>query len=167
MRGKATLQDTSITFDRITPAYAGKGNVTRQKSRPMRDHPRVCGERTRVCGEAAAKTGSPPRMRGKDTLTAEDVQQIGITPAYAGKGPSCPSKSTVLKDHPRVCGERNISSYGRVRWEGSPPRMRGKGRACRQTRRLSGITPAYAGKGHFKPAVTAFWKDHPRVCGER
>ena len=32
---------------------------------------------------------------------------------------------------------------------------------------VQGITPAYAGKSSFVPALDGISQDHPRVCGEK
>ena len=45
MRGKDLLLVPNIFPYRITPAYAGKRNYEKKKSRPCRDHPCVCGEK--------------------------------------------------------------------------------------------------------------------------
>ena len=45
--------------------------------------------------------------------------------------------------------------------------MRGKAPPHAVKRRLSGITPAYAGKSAFLVGVVGDFGDHPRVCGEK
>ena len=45
--------------------------------------------------------------------------------------------------------------------------MRGKGRHCTKFGKQCGITPAYAGKSHSVPLKYHFYKDHPRLCGEK
>ena len=52
-------------------------------------------------------------------------------------------------------------------YEGSPPRMRGKGDAHVIRDRAHGITPAYAGKRKSRRSKHLRKKDHPRVCGEK
>ena len=51
-----------------------------------------------------------------------------------------------MKDHPRLCGEKNFIRVHRVRQSGSPPPMRGKDIRRRVIEPFAGITPAYAGK---------------------
>ena len=65
-------------------------------------------------------------MRGKVSSVTNIAIQIGITPAYAGK-----SRAMYAGDRAR---------------KGSPPPMRGKGKAERTLMGRDGITPAYAGK---------------------
>ena len=93
------------------------------------------------------KKGSPPRMRGKALLRQCRNCRIGITPAYAGKRLSQCRAPTVIRDHPRVCGEKGLNPVHRCCRSGSPPRMRGKAR-------------------NVQDPVGSFW-DHPRVCGEK
>ena len=66
-------------------------------------------------------------MRGKDAAGAFRAAAPGITPAYAGKRFSCLDRPQLLRDHPRLCGEK-CSVICMVRlFLGSPPPMRGKG----------------------------------------
>ena len=50
----------------------------------------------------------------------------GITPAYAGKSSNYNGCGELVRDHPRVCGEKEMPDLTYRRAEGSPPRMRGK-----------------------------------------
>ena len=50
---------------------------------------------------------------------------------------------------------------------GSPPRMRGKASHSPGRSPGTGITPAYAGKRHFRDFRRLSPGDHPRVCGEK
>ena len=111
---------------RITPAYAGKSRPETTLKQQQGDHPRVCGEKSMHKAKRRTKKGSPPRMRGKAWFIPFPVRKFGITPAYAGK--SCipaPSRSR-SRDHPRVCGEKNLTLNYEDMQKGSPPRMRGK-----------------------------------------
>ena len=111
--------------------------------------------------------GSPPRMRGKEWFRDENLQQPGITPAYAGKSALMPAVMAGSQDHPRVCGEKYSLALFLGLHQGSPPRMRGKGGIPGSCRTRKGITPAYAGKsGKIQKWPCAPW-DHPRVCGEK
>ena len=49
------------------------------------DHPRLCGEKSTEDTSDATNEGSPPPMRGKVSGELLDINQYGITPAYAGK----------------------------------------------------------------------------------
>ena len=110
------------------------------------DHPRVCGEKSYQDSQHGCQSGSPPRMRGKDANGLNMLSNLGITPAYAGKRPSRLRRDHERRDHPRVCGEKSSMNAVIDPKEGSPPRMRGKGKRGRCCRHLHGITPAYAGK---------------------
>ena len=129
--------------------------------------PRVCGEKFRAYAMIWQEWGSPPRMRGKDRGLAEGTFVVGITPAYAGKSPcTCMARGS-CRDHPRVCGEKVPAIRRFAQIMGSPPRMRGKGRAARLHHLIDGITPAYAGKSPVCCPAHRFLWDHPRVCGEK
>ena len=47
-------------------------------------------------------------MRGKVHMFYDRISAGRITPAYAGKSHSVPAFSKVLRDHPRLCGEKQI-----------------------------------------------------------
>ena len=112
-------------------------------------------------------TGSPPRMRGKGSITERAFIYLRITPAYAGKSAPSPQVQLLPWDHPRVCGEKLHQRFVvRIR-VGSPPRMRGKvERLCQSDCRI-GITPAYAGKRNAQRLGASGSRDHPRICGEK
>ena len=87
MRGKASGVPPCSCSPGITPAYAGKRARGIQPQQGKQDHPRVCGEKRRSYGKLRRPLGSPPRMRGKDSLGWHPEKPHGITPAYAGKSP--------------------------------------------------------------------------------
>ena len=117
--------------------------------------------------KAGRISGSPPRMRGKAYEYVVNGGIHRITPAYAGKSSLSQADKAVLRDHPRVCGEKTGSAEANPFGAGSPPRMRGK--VVGQVRNLSDrrITPAYAGKRMRCLLLEQTIRDHPRVCGEK
>ena len=68
MRGKELRVETCFSHDGITPAYAGKRVAGGFRPGTTQDHPRVCGEKSRPGVVANSIKGSPPRMRGKETV---------------------------------------------------------------------------------------------------
>ena len=106
-------------------------------------------------------------MRGKDEKLKERHGTAGITPAYAGKRTARFIRKTPFWDHPRLCGEKS-DMLEKITWNlGSPPPMRGKVAERLYYRRVSGITPAYAGKSLHRPLRCRPLWDHPRLCGEK
>ena len=146
MRGKANASSHGFCGQRITPAYAGKSCANTAQQFCAWDHPRICGEKSSPARQPVGGGGSPPRMRGKVQSLRENIQRMGITPAYAGKRAQVQSQRTAHRDHPRVCGEKYKGVQQVSCILGSPPRMRGKGGAMCSTHLSKGITPAYAGK---------------------
>ena len=69
----------------ITPACAGKTSKQDCGAYAPRDHPRVCGENAYHIPSFIITLGSPPRVRGKPAYIGLLCQDIGITPACAGK----------------------------------------------------------------------------------
>ena len=127
-------------------------------------------------------------MRGKGVLVLLRCDDLGITPAYAGKRDHEASGTADKRDHPRLCGEKLVTetfshsplgspppmrgkgisfSGGDILCIGSPPPMRGKGPVTRFKTSSQGITPAYAGKSHLWKMPASRVQDHPRLCGEK
>ena len=65
MRGKPLQRILRLSGGRITPADAGKTLYYRHGKGMPKDHPRGCGENVPTATAVSARTGSPPRMRGK------------------------------------------------------------------------------------------------------
>ena len=106
-------------------------------------------------------------MRGKDAFYGTAIENLGITPAYAGKSRSVRRSGILTQDHPRLCGEKQFSAEQTTITVGSPPPMRGKGFQSGEGQFLIGITPAYAGKSSAITLQLLIVGDHPRLCGEK
>ena len=130
------------------------------------DHPRVCGEHLAVRTLRQNSPGSSPRMRGTHGIPGRCRSDDGIIPAYAGNTQVHMAGRVPLWDHPRVCGEHNMSRAGLAVNQGSSPRMRGTLDQCTPQRQNHGIIPAYAGNTGASSVSDSSRKDHPRVCGE-
>ena len=167
MRGKAPFCRMSLHPGRITPAYAGKRWTASKKETSRWDHPRICGEKLKRLCQSDGAVGSPPHMRGKERQDGGKNEIHGITPAYAGKRARKRNTYPCNRDHPRICGEKIMSCERPLIRVGSPPHMRGKANVCGRARADMRITPAYAGKRWSRPACTALFWDHPRICGEK
>ena len=89
-----------------------------------------------------------------------------LIPAHAGKTHECCHSCSVLKAHPRACGENSEALTYKARESGSSPRMRGKLWNSVKDIFSNGLIPAHAGKtimGTENPSPAAA---HPRACGE-
>ena len=87
-------------------------------------------------------------MRGKVPSLNSLTSPYRITPAYAGKRPYVPHLRHLKEDHPRLCGEKDLTLIFKSLKIGSPPPMRGKDNLFPQNRINHRITPAYAGKSY-------------------
>ena len=132
---------------RITPACAGRRILIENISFPVKDHPRVRGEKGDAVMMQKLRSGSPPRARGEAVQFRRLDVSDGITPACAGRRAGV-SKSTVTV------------------W-GSPPRARGEVRVYLARIRKHRITPACAGRSTKRFIAADCEKDHPRVRGEK
>ena len=127
----------------------------------------MCREKSKLFPVDDAVKGSPPHMRGKGQNQRGTGSGRGITPAYAGKSGRESGTRACCRDHPRVCGEKTISSCRIRRNSGSPPRVRGKVGDLGLYTLYYGITPAYAGKRCRSPAFRSMPWGYPRMCGEK
>ena len=105
-------------------------------------------------------------MRGKHPLHSPKGKSYGNIPAYAGKTGERFSRAGPSSEHPRVCGENNLSALGLGFLVGTSPRMRGKLFFQDAGGMKPGNIPAYAGKTAL--TLARWWNswEHPRVCGE-
>ena len=106
MRGKVASSIPAFAQSGITPAHAGKRRPRHGAAARGRDHPRACGEKMSVMMTSSPKSGSPPRMRGKDLNDSLSMTSNGITPAHAGKRAGDGADGACSWDHPRACGEK-------------------------------------------------------------
>ena len=146
MRGKGADACRCGDAGGITPACAGKRALLLQSTPSGRDHPRVCGEKQASSCTAQSLLGSPPRVRGKAGFKLHSAELAGITPACAGKSCGFVNSCFLPWDHPRVCGEKILSTFIHFLYTGSPPRVRGKVNPAVLGTRIPRITPACAGK---------------------
>ena len=167
MRGKGMVFASAVLCIRITPAYAGKRSQYKNMKQMCKDHPRLCGEKSTLSCIVEFSLGSPPPMRGKVGYRSRNFLTFRITPAYAGKRFRRQRGSKIYKDHPRLCGEKLITSGNSGMGIGSPPPMRGKEFTNGGRAKSVGITPAYAGKRIKEICVSYEYGDHPRLCGEK
>ena len=111
--------------------------------------------------------GSPPPMRGKGVSGFSLTSVSRITPAYAGKSVAQAALNVIMRDHPRLCGEKSFPKESAAVSSGSPSPMRGKDAFIRIYHPKCDITPAYAGKRCTHRQARGCSGDHPRLCGEK
>ena len=167
VRGKVNRSAKLLAADGITPACAGKRTRHAVKRHWSRDHPRVCGEKRKRHEPQQRTAGSPPRVRGKGTSAKDMPCAVGITPACAGKRGGRTVSFFLIRDHPRVCGEKARTLIAWEEPQGSPPRVRGKESNAKTGQKARRITPACAGKRATPSKNPHPGGDHPRVCGEK
>ena len=85
MRGKGNGRKSFAGKQGITPAHAGKSEMTTFQIACTWDHPRTCGEKLTTFDAGKLVPGSPPHMRGKAFSQTSQDCRLGITPAHAGK----------------------------------------------------------------------------------
>ena len=106
VRGEVVQDRVRVRDKRITPACAGRSRTYACRSRGVRDHPRVCGEKSKTTSPGLEYRGSPPRVRGEAVAARVAMAKERITPACAGRRDFLRSWTPDRRDHPRVCGEK-------------------------------------------------------------
>ena len=130
-------------------------------------HPRMRGERDYTARPEEVRHGSSPHARGTQVVAAPDFRDRRFIPACAGNALLTPMYCAVAPVHPRIRGERSITSMAKAKSCGSSPHTRGTpGRRVRSDGPQRFI-PAYAGNAHRLPPVVCSAKVHPRIRGER
>ncbi len=153
-RGKVLPCPANRHIAGITPAHAGKRQITATIIAFIRDHPRTRGEKRAERLLLFGGEGSPPHTRGKA------VPQLGlrgegrITPAHAGKSRLSSDWRPLRGDHPRTRGEKSVLVAPLHALPGSPPHTRGKVGHILFGKRQRGITPAHAGKSSSPKCAT-------------
>ena len=66
-----------------------------------------------------------------------------------------------------MCGEKDSTATRDDFIQGSPPHVRGKGEQVQAIWDVIRITPACAGKSFGSYIKSSYFKDHPRMCGEK
>ena len=166
VRGSRTHRTAGRLAPRSIPACAGKPRRHLSPSRCTWVHPRVCGEAGGSDGVVDGASGPSPRVRGSHGRPCGSHLRRGSIPACAGK-PAAPTASlTMLRVHPRVCGEASATSRPCRTCTGPSPRVRGSRRYPSIPDSAGGSIPACAGKPHNGQHHQADRRVHPRVCGE-
>ena len=151
----------------IIPALAGNTYDVGARMIRARDHPRACGEHARALLGDQFDQGSSPRLRGTLGANRFEVLHHGIIPALAGNTSARVVKCLNWRDHPRACGEHEISVETPQAFAGSSPRLRGTRGRRRRLPAGHGIIPALAGNTGIFHRKLWCTRDHPRACGER
>ena len=123
---KRVVAGGHVEVYRITPACAGKRRVWFSSWPVPWDHPRVCGEKLSTTSTDIHPAGSPSRVRGKADFPVRCREHSRITPACVGKRRKPCRRHAANRDHPRVCGEKDLELYRIMTTKGSPPHVRGK-----------------------------------------
>ena len=166
MRGAPFVQYKAERWEGIIPACAGSTGLDTGTLEPRRDHPRMCGEHDAGIVAADFSRGSSPHVRGARRRRPRPCAQRGIIPACAGSTLNESAMTSVLWDHPRMCGEHVSVSTLESYCVGSSPHVRGARNPLLPRQLLLGIIPACAGSTMRQTSSGRSPRDHPRMCGE-
>jgi len=109
--------------------------------------------------------GSPPRRRGGLRQVRAQDGRLRLTPAQAGRTRCSYARALVRAAHPRAGGADAPHVENVEPADGSPPRRRGGRRGCRAGTAGGRLTPAQAGRTHYRFNVSVMETAHPRAGG--
>ena len=110
--------------------------------------------------------GSSPHSRGTHEFIRKKQERPRIIPAFAGNTLSYFIFPLFVKDHPRIRGEHNGTTYYVAAFPGSSPHSRGTLSDNANKMGSDGIIPAFAGNTPQCTVVLCVCEDHPRIRGE-
>ncbi len=110
----------------IIPAGAGRSSARTCCPPAIGDHPRGCGEKVPPSGATCSWPGSSPRVRGEAYGKLGIISAAGIIPAGAGRRRFSRNIQSIIRDHPRGCGEKMAKVKEDWPAMGSSPRVRGE-----------------------------------------
>ena len=166
VRGTQGALSDRIFEWRIIPARAGNTCTLNALTDISADHPRACGEHPYSPSSKPSIRGSSPRVRGTRSVLVGGAPVVRIIPARAGNTERPSLASLRPTDHPRACGEHQVTQPAYGATSGSSPRVRGTPhRAPRLLARVR-IIPARAGNTFHYRSRGLPLLDHPRACGE-
>ena len=166
VRGKLSASRTDGRLARLIPARAGKTLSSLVQRYHSAAHPRACGENRNHVLASGIKTGSSPRVRGKQRRRKSTRSRMGLIPARAGKTPQGHPRPSWRWAHPRACGENASLVVAESQNPGSSPRVRGKHWLDARVNAIQRLIPARAGKTPVGLAQSPGTQAHPRACGE-
>ena len=128
-------------------------------------HPRECGADSNCSRDGRTRSGSSPRVRGRQGRDVLNLFDEGLIPASAGQ--TRRRKCTVLMRgaHPRECGADDCARVADRRFSGSSPRVRGRRGLGGHSVARVGLIPASAGQTPPSTALGQISTAHPRECG--
>ena len=129
------------------------------------DHLRVCGAVASFASTRYSQRGSSPRVRSGLVLLGFVSQNLGIISACAERSMVCRPSSPLTRDHLRVCGAVIVNDGRDVTEHGSSPRVRSGRRRIVRHAACRGIISACAERSLDCGMLTAWRRDHLRVCG--
>ena len=110
--------------------------------------------------------GSPPLARERPTWGLKIWEDLGITPACAGKTKLNVKVKLAKGDHPRLRGKDFPNLIRSNATQGSPPLARERLPFRQLHSSTHGITPACAGKTQDRARPRLTFEDHPRLRGK-
>ncbi len=147
VRGTPADETVGVGRSRFIPACAGNALSCEPRTSGAAVHPRVCGEREKDCHPSSVNCGSSPRVRGTHFRRTPNRQFERFIPACAGNAQTVSGTKRRFPVHPRVCGERGISTKMKLWPCGSSPRVRGTGSFRFSGSHSRRFIPACAGNG--------------------
>ena len=106
-------------------------------------------------------------MWGQAALINRIAEVKGIIPTRVGTRTLLYHRTTVTKDHPHACGDKEAREYLKDGVKGSSPRVWGQAESCTAALYSARIIPTRVGTSHSRFLSLQLRKDHPHACGDK
>jgi len=164
--GRVTEYGSNPDTQRDTPTCVGKSTRMANVTCNNKGHPHVCGEEDVKPRLELLSWGTPPRVWGRAMLYAVVYRQWRDTPTCVGKSNWRKTTQGSKGGHPHVCGEEYVNKTITGDYQGTPPRVWGRGVFCHFCFDCLGDTPTCVGKRFLCLEHNFRVERHPHVCGE-
>ena len=165
VRSRRTFESVPSVDAGIISACAEQTPRRSSRTRPARDHLRVCGADYGVKCDGCGIQGSSPRVRSRLRPRKIRFHVRGIISACAEQTTGAANHPDTGGDHLRVCGADCRADGGTDCMKGSSPRVRSRLPAGHAGGGQAGIISACAEQTMTLPTNSLNLRDHLRVCG--
>ncbi len=187
VRGRRERWRLRPVWMRLSPARAGTTSAARSMRAASAAQPRACGDDRVVASLRGWRTGSAPRVRGRQVRYVVLHERHRLSPARAGTTPGGSVRGCSGSAQPRACGDDSRrplchdgderlspARAGTTAWPvASPPRRSAQPRACGDDERdrrggdaAHRLSPARAGTTRRRSPSRSPATAQPRACGD-
>ncbi len=158
--------DSSMTYSRFIPGYAGNAYSARPNVTAQAVYPRLRGEHIAARDRYIRETGLSPATRGTPEKGAGQAHAARFIPGYAGNTSGSIETTAEYAVYPRLRGEHHWDSWNESLSDGLSPATRGTLNVAIPCLFAKRFIPGYAGNTSASNAGFSSGSVYPRLRGE-